>query len=40
MGKAFEHTDEGLFHYSFVKTLTNLTDLGPDDGGTVVIAGS
>jgi hypothetical protein len=40
MGRAFEHTDKGLFHYSFVKTLTNLTDLGPDDGGTVVIAGS
>ena len=24
----------------FVKTLTNLSDLGPEDGGTVVIAGS
>ena len=34
------HTHEGLFHCNFVKTLTNLTDLGPDDGGTVVIAGS
>lgn len=34
------HTRNGLFHCSFVKTLTNLTDLGPDDGGTVVIAGS
>ena len=34
------HTYQGLFHCSFVKTLTNLTDLGPDDGGTVVIAGS
>ncbi len=30
----------GLFHCHFVKTLTNLTDLGPDDGGTMVIAGS
>lgn len=34
------HTQNGLFHCSFVKTLTNLTDLGPDDGGTVVVAGS
>ncbi len=34
------HTKNGLFHCNFVKTLTNLTDLGPDDGGTVVIAGS
>ena len=34
------HEKNGLFHCSFVKTLTNLTDLGPDDGGTVVIAGS
>jgi hypothetical protein len=32
--------DGGLFHCHFVKTLTNLTDLGPDDGGTMVIAGS
>ena len=32
MGKAFEHTDQGLYHYSFVKALTNLTELGPDDG--------
>ena len=31
---------DGLYHYPFVKTLTNLTDLGPDDGGTTVIAGS
>lgn len=36
----FGHTQHGLFHCAFVKTLTNLTDLGPDDGGTVVIAGS
>lgn len=34
------HTKQGLFHCSFVKTLTNLTELGPDDGGTVVVAGS
>jgi len=34
------HTQNGLYHCSFVKTLTNLTDLGPDDGGTTVIAGS
>ena len=34
------HTHNGLFHCNFVKTLTNLTDLGPDDGGTAVIAGS
>jgi len=34
------HTGNGLFHCTFVKTLTNLTELGPDDGGTVVIAGS
>lgn len=34
------YTENGLFHCNFVKTLTNLTALGPDDGGTVVIAGS
>lgn len=34
------HVKNGLFHCSFVKTLTNLTELGPDDGGTVVVAGS
>jgi len=34
------HTKHGLFHCNFVKTLTNLTELGPDDGGTVVVAGS
>ncbi len=34
------HRDGGLFHCTFVKTLTNLTELGPDDGGTTVIAGS
>ncbi|MCB0091530.1 MAG: phytanoyl-CoA dioxygenase family protein [Caldilineaceae bacterium] len=34
------YTQNGLYHCNFVKTLTNLTELGPDDGGTVVIAGS
>ena len=34
------YVENGLYHCTFVKTLTNLTDLGPDDGGTVVIAGS
>ena len=34
------YSENGLFHCNFVKTLTNLTDLGPEDGGTVVIAGS
>ena len=34
------YTENGLYHCNFVKTLTNLTDLGPDDGGTVAIAGS
>lgn len=32
--------ENGLYHCNFVKTLTNLTELGPDDGGTVVVAGS
>lgn len=30
----------GLTHCHFVKALTNLTDLGPGDGGTKVVAGS
>ena len=34
------YTKNGLYHCNFVKTLTNLTPLGPDEGGTVVIAGS
>ena len=34
------YTFNGLYHCEFVKTITNLTDLGPDDGGTCVIAGS
>ncbi len=37
---AYQHYDKGLYHFSFVKALTNLTDLGPDDGGTTVIAGT
>ena len=28
------HAHDGLYHSSFVKVLTNLTDLGPEDGGT------
>lgn len=36
----FAHTSQGLYHFTFVKTLTNLTDLGPDDGGTAVVAGT
>ena len=31
---------DDLYHCTFLKTLTNLTDLGPDDGGTTVIVGS
>ncbi len=34
------YTVNNLHHCTFVKTLTNLTDLGPEDGGTVCIAGS
>lgn len=34
------YIDRGLFHCTFVKGITNLTELGSDDGGTVVIAGS
>jgi hypothetical protein len=34
------YEENGLLHGNFVKVLTNLTDLGPDDGGTTVIAGS
>ena len=37
---AYNHTQNGLYHFSFIKVLTNLTDLGPDDGGTTVIAGT
>ena len=31
---------DDLYHCTFTRTLTNLTDLGPDDGGTALIAGS
>ncbi|MCE9589356.1 MAG: phytanoyl-CoA dioxygenase family protein [Planctomycetes bacterium] len=34
------HVAGGLYHCNFVKTLTTLVDLGPEDGGTVVVAGS
>ena len=34
------YTEHGLHHFTFVKTLTNLTDIGTGDGGTAVIAGS
>lgn len=34
------YLEKGLYHCNFVKTLTNLTELGTDDGGTVVVAGS
>jgi len=37
---AYHHYEKGLYHFSFIKALTNLTDLGPDDGGTTVIAGT
>ncbi len=31
---------DDLYHCTFTRTLTNLTDIGPDDGGTALIAGS
>lgn len=34
------HVVNNLYHCNFVKTLTALTDIGPDDGGTAVVAGS
>ena len=37
---AITYYDNGLFHCNFVKSITNLTDLGLGDGGTCVIAGS
>ena len=41
ISNGYAHVSEsGLYHYSFVKALTNLTDLGPDDGGTAVIPGT
>lgn len=39
-GSHLMYTQRGLAQCQFVKTLTNLTDLGPEDGGTTVIAGS
>jgi ectoine hydroxylase-related dioxygenase (phytanoyl-CoA dioxygenase family) len=36
----FHYTRMGLYHFTFVKTLTNLTDLEPGDGGTTVIPGT
>ena len=36
----YNHYDRGLYHFSFIKALTNLTDLRPDDGSTAVIAGA
>ena len=36
----FSYIRNGLFHFTFVKTLTNLTDLEPGDGGTTVIPGT
>ena len=38
--ESISYTSNGLYHCTFVKAISNLTDLGPDDGGTVVIAGS
>ena len=40
INQAYHHYGQGLYHFSFVKALTNLTDLGSDDGGTTVIAGT
>jgi hypothetical protein len=40
MGPTYHHIEKGLYHFTFIKALTNLTDLGPDDGGTTVIAGT
>ena len=40
INQAYYHYGQGLYHFSFVKALTNLTDPGPDDGGTTVIAGT
>lgn len=33
-------TANGLFHSCMVRLMTNLTDVGPDDGGTLFVAGS
>ena len=37
---SWSYSKNGLYHCTIVKALTNLTDLGLDDGGTTVIAGS
>ena len=37
---SFTYYDNGLFHCTFVKAITNLTDIGEEDGGTAVVAGS
>lgn len=37
--EALTYTVNGLFHCEYVKAITYLTDVGPDDGGTVVIPG-
>ena len=34
------HTKHNLFHCDFVKTLVNLTDFGPDNGGTLCLPGT
>lgn len=34
------YVEQGLYHFPFVKTLAMLSDVGPDDGGTVVVPGS
>ena len=34
------HYKNDLYHCNFIKTLTTLVDLGPEDGGTMVIPGS
>ncbi len=35
-----QFTVNGMYHHPFIKTLTILSDVGPDDGGTCVIPGS
>ena len=40
LGVPMTFTFNGLYHCHFVKAITNLTELGPDDGGTCVIAGT
>ena len=40
INSGFGYTKNGLYHFTFVKALTNLTDLGLDDGGTTVIPGT